>query len=643
MTRFFLKALAVLCLSIASPGLAQFAGGGSISPPAENWTVTEGGVDLRTGAYVYSQTDLSLGTEGSSLSLTRTTSAGVLGHHDPFGSFAHEWEIFYTAYQHYSGDMSDPDITNRISVWVGGRAETFEWSSSSQAYNNISTGSGAQLDTSGPNAIFTESDGTKITFGGGTCSASNASVCSYASTIDRPDGTQIQLTYDTGPSNYPNASRLRRVQSNRGFAILLEYGVTSAHNVITKACSYNLAYVAAPATNVCDSSAAQTTSYTYTFVSGRVRMSSATDATGAVWQFDHTEANGVITQKFKRPGETAYWLTNTIEDEQTPEFKENGKVTQQDFVDGTSYTYGYVLVPIQYHGSNQAEPQPIVGGSYQDANGTNFSAMHSYPEVPLQWLGSPGGTTPYNQVFDNGPGALQYQVTPGPTDITAPNGGLITNDYCDRVAKQAYPSECYVGPIQRETMQEGNFREFWWIQNPRRLVKVEHHPKPSQGGPVLTETAEYGCTAAPCKAKPTRYTDAEGNQTDYEYDTVHGGILKKTLPADANGVRAETRYTYVQRNARDASGTALQPPVYLLASEEFCRSTAASGTGCAGGATDEVVTTYDYGPTSGPNNLLLRSTSVTADGQTLTTCYSYDTLGRKISETQPEGAVGGCP
>ena len=74
----------------------------------------------------------------------------------------------------------------------------------------------------------------------------------------------------------------------------------------------------------------------------------------------------------------------------------------------------------------------------------------------------------------------------------------------------------------------------------------------------------------------------------------------------------------------------------------------ASGTGCAL-ANDEVITAYDYGPNSGPNNLLLRGVTVTAPtgngSGTLTsrTCYSYDSRGNRISETGPGAAPASCP
>ena len=103
----------------------------------------------------------------------------------------------------------------------------------------------------------------------------------------------------------------------------------------------------------------------------------------------------------------------------------------------------------------------------------------------------------------------------------------------------------------------------------------------------------------------------------------------------------------MQRNAwiKNASGGYVQlaTPIWLLSEERTCRTTATVGNACAGGASDEVVTTYDYGPNSGPNNLWLRGVAVTADGQTLRTCYTYDDYGRKLSETKPLGTGANCP
>jgi hypothetical protein len=160
-----------------------------------------------------------------------------------------------------------------------------------------------------------------------------------------------------------------------------------------------------------------------------------------------------------------------------------------------------------------------------------------------------------------------------------------------------------------------------------------------------------GCGAGPADRrlcnKPLSEIDANGNQTDFTYDQAHGGILTVTGPA-VNGIRPQTRSAYVQRQAmiRNASNAivATGVPIWLLSQTSTCRTGAASGNGCAI-AGDEVITTYDYGPATGANNLLLRGVVVDAGGLNLRTCYRYDTLGNRISETRPEGttALTACP
>ena len=146
--------------------------------------------------------------------------------------------------------------------------------------------------------------------------------------------------------------------------------------------------------------------------------------------------------------------------------------------------------------------------------------------------------------------------------------------------------------------------------------------------------------------QPNWSKDGEGNQTDYAYSDVHGGILTVTRPADSNGIRPQTRYVYEQKQARykNASGVIVASglPIWVLTKEEFCRTSAASGTSCAAGAADEIETVYDYGPATGANNLWLRGKTVTANGQSLRTCYYYDDFGNKIAETQPNASLTSC-
>lgn len=117
----------------------------------------------------------------------------------------------------------------------------------------------------------------------------------------------------------------------------------------------------------------------------------------------------------------------------------------------------------------------------------------------------------------------------------------------------------------------------------------------------------------------------------------------------AADVRPETRNAYQEHRAwiSNGGGGFQQAPgsIHLLTQSRQCRTSAMNTDGSCALGGDEVVTTYDYGPQDGSaaNNLLLRGTAVTAGGQTLRTCYRYDRLGRKISETAPEANLGVCP
>lgn len=189
------------------------------------------------------------------------------------------------------------------------------------------------------------------------------------------------------------------------------------------------------------------------------------------------------------------------------------------------------------------------------------------------------------------------------------------------------------------------------------VIWASRVPIAGSGQPAVTvyqATYPADCMNPRTCNRPITETDANGNVTEYTYAPEHGGVLTETGPSvptrQTNGtmanVRPQKRYEYAQRYAWISNGSGgyqqAATPIWLLVRERFCRTTAASGSSCAGGAADEVVTDFDYGPNSGPNTLLLRGVSVTADGRTIRTCYSYDSSGNRISETQPNAGLGSC-
>lgn len=158
--------------------------------------------------------------------------------------------------------------------------------------------------------------------------------------------------------------------------------------------------------------------------------------------------------------------------------------------------------------------------------------------------------------------------------------------------------------------------------------------KSGSGLPSLVTTSGFDATCAtPACNKPNWTKDAKGNQTDYVYDPVHGGVLTVTLPAaTAGGVRPQRRYTYTQlpTYAKTSTGTLAQLGSFWVVTGI---SECATGASCAGTA-DETKTTISY---AGSNNLQPTSVTVAAgDGSvSSTTTTTYDPNGDVVSVDGP--------
>jgi YD repeat-containing protein len=240
---------------------------------------------------------------------------------------------------------------------------------------------------------------------------------------------------------------------------------------------------------------------------------------------------------------------------------------------------------------------------------------------------APDGTTTYESI----PGR------PGVTKVTDPLG---------RVTQFTYD---IFGQMLSATWPEGNRIEY--VRDARGNPTQTRYYSKTGALTTLYQTFP-NCSAwyAPTKDcnQPSSVTDLNGNTTTYTRDPNPGGVLTEVGPA-VGGVSPAKKYYYAQRYAwvKNAAGAYVQAdsPLWLLSEERACKTTALNLTNgtCAGGAADLILTAYDYGPNSGPNNLWLRGTAVTADGQTLRTCFGYDTHGRRISETRPNANLGSCP
>lgn len=221
----------------------------------------------------------------------------------------------------------------------------------------------------------------------------------------------------------------------------------------------------------------------------------------------------------------------------------------------------------------------------------------------------------YNNFFGSNPRAV--------SSITAPEGKKIEYTYDDRL----------------------------------NITKVTITSK--DGNSTINAQASFPaeCTTATAKYcnRPTYSIDAKGGRTDYTYSPDHGGVLTKTLPAGADGVRPQTRYTYQQLSAKykNSVGQLVNgSPIWKLVSESTCRTKAS----CAG-TSDEIVTSYSYNGNLLPTGTtiqdgtgaVLSSVSKTYDavgnvtsvdgpmaGSADTTYYFYDNSRELVGEIDPD-------
>jgi hypothetical protein len=629
----FLNAFAVVALTTTalataahSGMLPPIGGEGGYTPvpvpvPPEKFATSPGGVDMRTGRYNYQHTDLAIGGEHG-ISLQRTGASAYSGHDEMFSGLTSNWDIFLDEDRIQVAEANKIEEYDYVVNVFGGRSASFRslYNPNQTSFRNTSSGGYSKLtfdyitiQSTGfrvPTVYtVTAEDGAVIRFAGPDCNSPN--LCRRASEITEADGTRYTLSY--------SGARLRAVVSNHGYALLFDYAASiggyHGQALISKACAINLAVNAMPtdlaAAQLCPAGVPSST-YGY---------SSFSHPTGGTYSdlTSFTDMGGVQTligdraTKIYDAGATVPKVTNTLAGD---------IVTAQSFADGSSYTYSWA--PDQNNSAN------VAGGAYTNSAGKSVALYYdSYRAgVPI----------------DN-PTRL---VTPSPVEIVDENGHSTTATYCGSYNPTS--GVCGTDLTMKSMTDAEGIARYFTYDNLRNITQTVTKAKPGSGLADIVTSATYGCAPANACNKPLTKIDARGKQTDYTYDTAHGGVLTETGPAPSVGQpRPQTRYTYVQRSAwlSNGSGGYVQAasPIWLLASKSLCKTSAATGNPASPCSVtgDEVKTSYDYGPDSGPNTLLLRGIVEDAGGLNLRTCYGYDSQGRKISETKPRAGLSTCP
>lgn len=576
-----LLATTIIASGTAAPALAQ-----ADAPPVRQ-AIDENGVDVMFRTFNTSESDVSIGSGDQGLSFERVW-RGKEWRHNLMASITNNGGNLYT-------------------VSFGGKSDSFDWT---VWPNLVSTeGNGATLVISGTDYIYTAADGTVAVFGPILRDDYTGRKAGLARSITFPSGdrwtyelktSQFCQYYDWSPISsscvgpLSNAERIQSVTNRFGYQVKLEYAANSMVN-----------YANLPDWN---------------------RVTKATAINNAVEYCDPAALSCSLSNPWPFATYTKSGTVETVADQT-----------------GLLRTYTYA-VTTPYDAK-------IVG--IKRAMATADSIAIGYSGGNVSTITKEGGTYTYTGSQDsiqrtitvNGP--LQYfrsitshlaaniiQRTYGPTPLDT----SYIHDAKGRVIN-----------ISENGNQGGvtyNFNDTKFTYDARgNVIETRRLAMTGSGEADIVTTAGYdpSCTNPLICNKPLWTRDAKGNQTDYTYDPVHGGVLTVTSPAATpGGVRPQTRYNYQQYQAYSKNGAgsivASGAPIYRLVSTSVCQA-AASCIGTSG----EAKVAIAYGPQQAgtANNLLPVSvTAASGDGAlSATSSFTYDDIGNRLTVDGPQAGT----
>lgn len=626
--QFFLKAgfgIFAILMACAAPTLAQDIY--SMPQPPVIPVRDENGVDILNATWLKVFNEKLASPIDPDLYFQLTTVNGGVS----------KWRSNFNAYVEANRDVGNSGYNNNYSVVVGNNTYAFTHINGTHIWTDTYRGGNTFIyDATLLRYVLTTRDGTRYIFSEqpfitppnsmlGRCVAGSSSnslrVCAVVTSIEFPSGKIHNFSYEGRAfygayNNYTTYVRMTSVRSTSGVSVKFSYPVAlnAPTTTVVSWSHFDKAMMLNDSLGYCDYSSTECIDaigrQSLTVTTGTTQIGGQSFVTRSV-----TDQSGVTRTYQSLPQSKKLIVTAagnpTVSDaiylnDQGPTTRDGPNPPSfADFTDAIGTVYQYRYNEISGTDAN---------GAYLEINGTRTSsdgrifAFVGNRQIPR--------STVVKRTTDEIGRVTQYNYDPyfRPAEVIFPEGNSMNYAYDTR----------------------GN------------ITSNTNKAKPGTGLSDLVWLASYplSCANVLTCNKPNSVTDPKGSITEFTYDPAHGGILTESAPADANGVRPIKRNLYAQRSAwlRNADGSySASTPIWLLSETRTCKATATVGNSCAGGTADEIVTTYDYGPNSGPNSLLLRGVTVTADGQALRTCFLYDEFGRKLSETKPLGTGATCP
>lgn len=512
------------------------------------------------------------------------------------------------------------------SIEYPGGSDTFRRAVGSTGAFAPEFSTGSTLVQSGSDLIFTTKFGEK--FFSSNISGGNSWGWTIPYKVSYPDGRELYLSNGA-------------ISNNFGYSLREYQSVTQAINRSVDYCNF-----ASPALCV-GLQASRSSSYSDVAANQR----NFTDAGGGVTKYRLVSITALDREPFCSVNTSPYGGSPTCDTPSSGAYYYPAGLTLPGFnAESLSMTYAPLnLPPPPYNAGSNVSTHDDVRVASITKDGV--TANYAYSKYKYGNWGQVNYNLPYRLLVTttvNGVNSASSMANK-PNSSWRVSGRRYLEWAKDGLGRQTNFGINAINELSSITLPEGNSNQF--VYDSRfNVIEKRVIPKPGSGQSVLVTTYTYpsSCTSATqatCNL-PLSVTDPKGNVTTYTYNSA-GQVLTETRPpASAGGVSQVITNTYTMRTAyiKNSSGlpVAAGPAISLLTSTSSCRTLAS----CVG-TSDEVVTLYDYGPTSGLNNLNLRGVGVRAvdeNGQirTLWTCYSYNYFGERISETKPKAGLTSC-
>jgi hypothetical protein len=634
------KALLIATLGISVIASSAYAIEPFIPIPAPTQSSDMFDVDLLSGATYHSIPAISIGTGANTL--TRSQSFNLQEPRDSFGGKTTGGPYSHTV----SGAITGATIFNYIghsAIFGDEGNKIISCAGTGAPKTCVNSDQALTTDYSTKITEYTDRDGNLVVFDGNYTEHSGPGLSiqqsAYLTEVKQPDGV-IYRIYLQNSGVTGVAPRVKSVVTNYGYMLKYEYASDTSSDIgfslLTKITPLNLSTTyCGPYDSSCD-----TTGYPdWTFVT----HFSTTSNPGVNTFVDLTATDPLGGATFVNPLKKVLPSGRQI--------VRSGSYNAENVGSGWElhHTYaGYTsnidtFDPVTFELDTQSGYRPCgadnsvfvvcVSGKFDVAYGGNTWQYDFIPEsMDVNSQSTTTITNPLSGVRTVKSGVPASQNYFG--DYTAYAARVITEvkDELNRTTSYQYNDQNSTN-LTRIVYPEGNYSNFTYDSR-HNVIERRDVAKSGSGIADVVWTAGFDstCSNSVTCNKPNYTIDPNGNRTDFTYDSVHGGVLTVTGPANPSGVHSQTRNTYtaIYAKVRDASGALVnaEAPIYKLTASSMCRSATASDPASCVGTVNELVTVYAYDS----NNLLLTSVT-TKDGDnslSATTSYGYDAMGNQI-------------